>query len=213
MKVRVNSIDGTVYGNGGTAMCLSKRNPDTGENPRVHSGSINTQSKVFDTSTEAGTKAAKRFKAHLEDSGYYRVTTVPAGLDSVRITGETVDTLLLPNPPNSGDLNLEVFPSNCWDENGMFHLPVCDEMSAANKRKADFWYGIPGGWYGIPGAWYGDSGGPTSNPYVVVDSARIFDAVAYFKKHRNVVVLSTGWPVQNYGAGGIRINYAFKARG
>jgi hypothetical protein len=81
------------------------------------------------------------------------------------------------------------------------------EMSAANKHKADFWYGIPG-------AWYGDADGRTSNPYVIVDSARIFDAVAYFKKHRNVVVLSTGWPVQSqdYGEGGVRIDYTFKAR-
>lgn len=85
-------------------------------------------------------------------------------------------------------------------------------MSTHNINKAaDFWSDF---WSGIPGAWYGDSGGPTSNPYVVVDSARIFDAVAYFKKHRNVVVLSTGWPVQSHscGAGGVRIDYTFKTR-
>jgi hypothetical protein len=34
------AIDGTVCGNRGAAMCLGKRNPDVGENPRVYSGSI-----------------------------------------------------------------------------------------------------------------------------------------------------------------------------
>jgi hypothetical protein len=44
------------------------------------------ESKEFDTSTEAGLKAAESYKARLENK-YDSVTTKPSGLDRVRITG------------------------------------------------------------------------------------------------------------------------------
>lgn len=45
-----------------------------------------TTTKVFDTSTLKGLKAAERFKAMLENKAL-SVTTTPVGLDRVRIEG------------------------------------------------------------------------------------------------------------------------------
>lgn len=47
------------------------------------------KSRVFDTSTEAGLKAAERYKTRLENK-YDKVTTTPAGLNRVRIEGQDV---------------------------------------------------------------------------------------------------------------------------
>ena len=45
------------------------------------------EARVFDTSTEAGLKAAERYKVRLENK-YDKVKTTPVGLDRVRIEGQ-----------------------------------------------------------------------------------------------------------------------------
>lgn len=45
------------------------------------------ESKIFDTSTEKGLKSAEQYKAKLENK-YDKVTTIPIGLNRVRIEGK-----------------------------------------------------------------------------------------------------------------------------